>query len=476
MEYLPIFLAAKGRLGLVVGGGEIASRKVELLRRAGMTVRVVAPELGEALTEASERGEIEHRAERFHSDMVDGAAVVIAATADRAVNESVASAADQRGIPVNVVDCPELCSFIVPSIVDRSPLVVALSSEGKAPVLARLMRSKLEAYIPAAYSRLADLMGRFREVAKARLPDSTKRRRFWEAVLDGPIGVQAVNGEMEAAEQALEAEMERSGEPAAGDVALVGAGPGDPDLLTLKASRLMQRADVVVYDRLVSAEVLDRVRRDAERISVGKGSDRHPVSQEEINTLMERLAGEGNRVVRLKGGDPFVFGRGSEEIGHLRQAGVTFQVVPGVTAALGCAAYSGIPLTHRDLAHAAVFATGHLKEGVLEVPWDTLVQADQTVVVYMGVKGLAQLRDGLVDRGLSPETPAAMVEQGTTPRQRLVTATLASLPEKAEETGSEPPSLVILGEVVATHPGWDGSGELPIPEGEEAATAFEINL
>lgn len=475
MEYLPVFMDVAGRPGLVVGGGQVAARKVELLRRSGMAVRVVAPELCPQLAAEAEAGSIEHRAGRFEEDDLADCRVVVAATDDRAVNEQVAAAADARNLPVNVVDTPDLSTFIVPAVIDRSPLVVALSTGGAAPVLARLLRTKLEAFIPAAYGRLAALVRRFREPVKRAFANGDERRRFWEEVLEGPVADRFLGGDEAGGEAALEAAIAAGESPGAqGEVLLVGAGPGDPDLLTVKALRLMQRADVVVYDRLISPALMDRVRRDAERVFVGKAEGRHTLPQEEINDLLVRLAGEGKRVLRLKGGDPFVFGRGGEEIARLKEAGVSFQVVPGITAALGCAAYGGIPLTHRDHAHAAVFVTGHLCNGTLELPWETLVQPHQTVVVYMGLKGLPQLARGLIDRGVPPDRPAALVEQGTTSAQRVITGTLADLPERVAGTEVHPPTLVIVGDVVGLRADldWydDGEGR------REGAPGFELSL
>ncbi len=476
MDYLPVFLNVTGRTALVVGGGETANRKVEFLRRADLAVRVVAPDLEPGLAEAVAAGDIDYCQERFREGHLDGWGVVVAATNDRPVNAAVAEAAQARGVPVNVVDDPELSTFIVPAVVDRSPLVIALGTGGRAPVLARLMRAKLEAFIPAAYGRLAELVGRFRDSVKDRFRDGVARRRFWEDVLDGPIAERVLRGDTVGGERDL-AELLESGEEPSDrcEVALVGAGPGDPDLLTVKALRVMQRADVVVHDRLVSPELLDRVRRDAERVFVGKAAGRHSHSQQEINELLVGLARQGKRVLRLKGGDPFVFARGGEELAHLREAGVPFHVVPGVTAALGCAAYAGIPLTHRDHAHAAVLVTGHLRDGVLELPWEALVQPYQTVAVYMGLKGLPQLRDGLIARGLSEATPAALVEQGTTPDQRVIEAPLAELPDRVEAQGARPPCLVLIGEVVGLRGSLQWVGSSAAGSGARTS-AFEIDL
>jgi len=448
MDYLPIFLNIRGKPCLVVGGGEVAARKAALLLRAGGRVTVLAPELGTALGADLAAGRIVHRAERFRAKDTEGMTLVIAATSDDAVNRAVAAAATSQQVPVNVVDQPALCSFILPAIVDRAPVIVAVSSSGAAPVLTRLLRARLESLIPAGYGRLAALAAAFREQVKARFQPA-ERRRFWERVLQGPIAEQAFNGRESEARAGLQAALEdaRPGS-SVGDVALVGAGPGDPDLLTFRALRLMQQADVVVYDRLVSQPILDLVRREAERIYAGKESARHTLAQEDINHLLVRLAREGKRVVRLKGGDPFIFGRGGEEIGTLANEGVPFQVVPGITAAAGCASYAGIPLTHRDYAQSVVFVTGHLQDGSMDLNWKVLAQARQTIVVYMGLLGVDLLCKQLVAHGLPATTPAALIQQGTTAQQRVLAGDLASLPELVRRGGVKAPTLIIVGEVV----------------------------
>ncbi len=453
MEFLPIFLNVKGRSCLVVGGGEVAARKIALLRQAGGEVTVVAPELGSTLRESLSRQEIEYRAGHFEPDDLDGRHLVIAATNAGGVNAEVAAEAQRRRIPVNVVDQPQLCSFVVPSIIDRSPIVAAVSSGGAAPVLARLLRARLETLIPAAYGRLARLAAEFRPQVKDKFRHPPNRRLFWERVLQGPIAEMVFAGQEKAARDALETTLaSESGEPTKmGEVYLVGGGPGDPDLLTFRALRLMQQADVVVYDRLVAKAVLDLVRRDAELLYVGKERDNHAMPQEDINKLLARLAKAGKRVVRLKGGDPFIFGRGGEEIETLAQEGVPFQVVPGITAASGSASYAGIPLTHRDYAQSCVFVTGHLKDGTVNLNWPMLAQPQQTVVFYMGLKGLATICRQLTAHGVSPDMPAALVQQATTWRQRVFTGTLATLPAVVETAQPKPPTLIIIGEVVKLH-------------------------
>ncbi len=453
MDFLPIFLDVRAQPCLVVGGGEVAARKCALLLRAGARVTVLAPALGAAFDADLATGRIVHRAASFRDEDLEGQAVVIAATSDQAVNRAVAAAARARRIPVNVVDQPSLCSFILPSIIERAPLTVAVSSGGASPVLARLLRARLESLIPAGYGRLAALAGAFRDQVKARFRPS-ERRRFWERVLQGPIAEMVFSGRDAEARSALQAALEdkRLADPrlslTGGEVSLVGAGPGDPDLLTFRALRLMQQADVVVYDRLVSRPILDLVRLEAERIYAGKERAKHALPQEDINRLLVRLAREGKRVVRLKGGDPFIFGRGGEEIDTLAAEGIPFQVVPGITAAAGCASYAGIPLTHRDYSQSVVFVTGHMQDGSMDLNWRALAQPRQTIVFYMGLLGVDVLCRELAAHGLPAATPAALIQAGTTPQQRVLTGTVETLPGIVQRAGVKAPTLIIIGEVV----------------------------
>ena len=452
MQHLPIFFDVKQQLCLVIGGGEIATRKVSLLLRAGARVRVVAPELCQGLQRLSDEGRIEHLARPYRTEDLDEAVLVMAATNDLSKNREIAQAARSRRLPVNVVDNPGDGNFIMPSIIDRSPVVAAVSTGGASPVLARLIRSRLESLIPAGYGRLAELAARFRERVREKITDPVQRRRFWDCILQGSVAERVFSGHMEEAEVLMERELaEAHPEQDLGEVYLVGAGPGDPDLLTFRALRLMQQADVVVYDRLVAKPVLDMTRRDARRIYVGKERDNHAMRQEEINQLLADLAKEGLRVLRLKGGDPFIFGRGGEEIDTLAEQGVPFQVVPGVTAAAGCASYAGIPLTHRDYAQSVTFVTGHLKDNSMNLNWTQLAQPAQTVVFYMGLKGLPVISRELQAHGLPGDTPAALVQQGTTHQQRVFTGTIATLPEIAEREKPVPPTLIIVGQVVQLH-------------------------
>lgn len=448
MDFLPLFHNLQGRHVLVVGGGEIALRKARLLADAGACLRVVAPEIDSQLVALVEQSQgLVHR-RGYASGDLEGAVLVIAATDDEPLNAQISRDAQARGVPVNVVDAPALCSVIFPAIVDRSPLIVAVSSAGDAPVLARLIRAKIETWIPSAYGQLAGLAKRFRQQVKQLFPDVQQRRVFWEDVFQGPIAERVLSGQPAEAERML-AERVAGGAPKPlGEVYLVGAGPGDPDLLTFRALRLMQQADVVLYDRLVAEPIIEMCRRDAERIYVGKRRAEHAVPQEQINRLLIDLAKQGKRVLRLKGGDPFIFGRGGEEIGELAAHGIPFQVVPGITAASGCAAYAGIPLTHRDHAQSVRFVTGHLKDGSSDLPWADLTSPGQTLVFYMGLVGLPIICEQLVRHGRSADTPAALVQQGTTRNQRVFTGTLGNLPQLVAEHEVHAPTLVIVGEVV----------------------------
>jgi uroporphyrin-III C-methyltransferase/precorrin-2 dehydrogenase/sirohydrochlorin ferrochelatase len=448
MEFLPLFHKLQGRRVLVVGGGEVALRKARLLADAGAVLRVVALDVLGELKQlvASDTGELFVR-EYQAADLV-GTVLVIAATDDTELNARISADAQARGIPVNVVDAPALCSVIFPAIVDRSPLIIAVSSGGDAPVLARLVRAKIETWLPATYGQLAGLAGRFRARVKAMLPNVQQRRVFWEEVFQGQIAESVFAGKLREGEQLLESKLAGSSERDVGEVYLVGAGPGDPDLLTFRALRLMQQADVVLYDRLVAPAIIELCRRDAERIYVGKQRSEHAVPQDQINQRLVDLAKDGKRVLRLKGGDPFIFGRGGEEIEELASHGIPFQVVPGITAASGCAAYSGIPLTHRDYAQSVRFVTGHLKDGTTNLPWNDLVATGQTLVFYMGLVGLPSICQQLIAHGRSANTPAALIQQGTTQNQRVFTGTLETLPQLVAEHEVKAPTLVIVGEVV----------------------------
>ena len=451
MRYFPFFHDLHDKCCLLVGGGTIALRKARLLVKAGARLRVVAPSISPELKSLVLESGGECLFEAYCLEHLDGAVLVISATDIDTVNEQVADDCHRQRLPVNVVDNPSLCSIITPAIVDRSPLIIGVTSGGEAPVLARMVRSRLEALFPSRYGLLGSLASRFREAVKARFTDGEQRRRFWEKTLQGPVAEQVFANNLEKAEQLMAQAIEQAGDDSLGEVYLVGAGPGDPDLLTFKALRLMQQAEVVLYDRLVSQPILELVRRDAERIYVGKKRDLHAVPQQDINQRLVDLAKQGKRVLRLKGGDPFIFGRGGEEIELLADNNVPFQVVPGITAASGCAAYSGIPLTHRDHAQSVRFVTGHLKEGSSDLPFNEMASANQTLVFYMGLVALPEICLKLINAGKDPKTPAALIERGTTPNHQVHIGDLETLPELVKNTEVHAPTLLIIGSVVALH-------------------------
>ncbi|MBS4636388.1 MULTISPECIES: siroheme synthase CysG [Aeromonas] len=458
MDYLPIFCRLDNKPVLLVGGGEVAERKARLLLDAGAQLTVVAPDLDPELAELAANGSIEWLAGEFAPQQLTGKWLVVAATDRREVNALVYQSANQARIFANVVDDPKRSSFIMPSIIDRSPLMVAISSGGKAPVLARLLREKLEALLPQHLGAVATFAGSLRERVKARFAIMGERRRFWERLLGADrLGQALARGDHASANQLADnlfADESQTG----GEVVLVGAGPGDPGLLTLHALRHMQQADVVVYDRLVSDEVMALVRRDAKRIFVGKQAGNHCVPQEGINQLLLEEAKKGQRVVRLKGGDPFIFGRGGEELETLVGSGIGFQVVPGITAASGCAAYAGIPLTHRDHAQSVRFVTAHGKGGAQDLDWPLLAKDRQTLVFYMGLSSCATIREQLLAHGKAINTPVALIERGTQPSQRVIRGTLDELPALA--VGVESPALIMVGSVVtlADQLAWFGQG------------------
>jgi uroporphyrin-III C-methyltransferase/precorrin-2 dehydrogenase/sirohydrochlorin ferrochelatase len=452
MKFLPVFLAIAGKKCLVVGAGPIAARKAELLHKAGAVLCIVAPDISAAVRSLEFAQEIELSQRAFVESDLDNTVCVIAATDDMPLNRDISRLAQARSIPVNVVDNPELCSFIMPSMIERGPIQIAVSTGGVSPVLARMLRSRLESTIPGAYGELANLAEEFRLTVKQALPNVDARRRFWESIFDGQVAELVFSGKMAVAREHLQLQLrEFDSAQVKGEVYLVGAGPGDPDLLTFKALRLMHRADVVVYDRLVSQPVLDMVRRDAEKIYAGKARADHAIPQENINQLLVRLAHEGKRVLRLKGGDPFIFGRGGEELGELIDENIEFQVVPGITAASGCASYAGIPLTHRDYSQACIFVTGHRREEAEDLNWEMLSHARQTVVFYMGLENVAHICRSLKAQGRAADTPAALVEKGTTAKQRVFIGDLDSLPGLIADQQVRAPTLIIVGEVVALH-------------------------
>ena len=449
MDYFPVFLDLKGRRCLLVGGGEVATRKGRMLAKAGAKLRLVAPEISSELREliVATGGELLER--EYQEGDMDGCVLAVAATDIEELNKTISDHAKHINIPVNVVDTPALCTYITPAIIDRSPLMIAISSGGEAPVLARLVRAKLETLIPMSYGKLAGFASRWRERVKARFASGDERRKFWEDILQGPAAELTMNGQDQLADEFVQTQLVADqSQLTQGEVYLVGGGPGDPELLTLKALRLMQQADVVLYDRLVSDGVMDLVRRDAERIYVGKRRSDHAMPQENINQLLVDLAKQGKRVLRLKGGDPFIFGRGGEEIELLAENNVPFQVVPGITAASGCAAYAGIPLTHRDYAQSVRFVTGHLKSDTANVEWPELANPTQTIVFYMGLVALPQICESLIAHGRAATTPVALIERGTREDQRVYVSDLATINQVIAEKEIHAPTLFIVGDVV----------------------------
>lgn len=445
MDYLPLFCQLDNKPVLLVGGGEAAERKARLLLAAGARLTLVAPALCQALADQAASGAIIWLPECFAPEHLEGKWLVVAATGLRNVDALVYQSANSRRIFCNVVDDAKRSSAIMPSIIDRSPLMIAISSAGTAPVLARLLRERLEALLPENLGRMAAFAGTLRERVKARFASHGERRRFWERLLGADrLGQALARGDQAAADQLADG-LFASDSELRGEVVLVGAGPGDPGLLTLHALRHLQQADVVVYDRLVSTEVMALARRDARRIFVGKQAGHHCVPQEGINQLLLDEAKRGQKVVRLKGGDPFIFGRGGEELETLLGSGVGFQVVPGITAASGCATYAGIPLTHRDHAQSVRFVTAHGKGGALDLDWPMLARDRQTLVFYMGLAQCSVIRDQLTAHGRSADTPVALIENGTRPEQRVIRGTLAQLPTLAE--GVESPALIMVGSV-----------------------------
>ena len=449
MDHLPIFINIRKKPCIVIGGGDIALRKINLLLKAKAKVDCLSPLFCKGIKNLSKDGHITLINKSFDQTDIKDYSIIIAATDDSSVNSSISSIAQVKKIPVNVVDSPELSSFIMPSIVDRSPLIIAVSSSGKAPVLSRIIRAKLETVIPSAYGILADIAGEYRQKVKDRFSTIKDRRAFWEAVFSGVIAEKVFSGRISEAKEDIQRQLDDSVEMDLGEVYLVGAGPGDPDLLTFKALRLIQQADVVLYDRLVSKGVMELVRRDSELIYVGKkgGSDKS-TKQVDINDQLVELAKSGKRVCRLKGGDPFIFGRGGEEIESLSEHGIPFQVVPGITAASGCSSYAGIPLTHRDYSQSCRFVTAHLKNGTTNLPWEEFIIDQQTIVFYMALSGANYICEKLMEYGMDKDMPIAIIEKGTMPEQKVYISSLIELPDLLEREDIHAPTLMIVGEVV----------------------------
>jgi len=460
VQYLPIFTKLDNKPVLVVGGGEVALRKCRAFLKARASVTLVAPWFCDELKEHAHNNEVTLIDAYFDESHLDGKMLVIAATDRDEVNNNVFELANARNVFVNVVDDQPKCTFIFPSIVDRDPITIAISSAGTAPVLARRLREKLETLIPHHIGPLATLVGGFRDKVKKRFKHFSDRRQFWEGVFDSSVVSKVQTGDTQAAQQQLEQMLDAKAEPE-GEVYVVGAGPGDPELLTLKALQLMQQADVVVYDFLVSDEIMELVRRDADLICVGKRLGDHSVVQEDTNQMLVDLAKQGKKVCRIKGGDPFIYGRGGEEVQVLAANNVNYQIVPGITAAAGCSAYAGIPLTHRDHAQAIQFVTGHCKKDGQELDWQSLAKANQTLAIYMGVIKSPHIQGELLKHGRKADTPVAIIENGTRKNQRVVTGQLGELADLIERNSIISPALLIIGEVAALHSqlAWFGKNE-----------------
>ncbi|MGH1463406.1 MAG: siroheme synthase CysG [Neptuniibacter sp.] len=452
MDYLPLFFKLTQQNVLLVGGGNVALRKARLLCRAGATVTVIAHQICDELQTLLDENGGTPLVGEYHAALLDGKVLVIAATNDNSLNQRIHYDSIEHNIPINVVDSPDLCTFVFPAIVDRSPVVIGVSSGGSAPVLARLLRARLETWVPKSYGKLASIANSFRDQVKQRFGSVNQRRIFWEDVLQGQIAEKVFAGRSDDAAQLLQNKIDNADpEHQVGEVYLIGGGPGDPELLTFKALRLMQQADVVLYDALVSPAVLDLCRRDADLIFVGKKRDNHAVPQQGINELLVEHAQAGKRVVRLKGGDPFIFGRGGEELETLKAHNIPFQVVPGITAASACSTYAGIPLTHRNYAQSVKFVTGQLKNRTSDLNFEELVHPNQTVVFYMGLHSLPQLSKKLIEHGKPADTPAAIVSRGTSADQKVLTGTLETLPGLQEQAQLPAPALIVVGEVVSLH-------------------------
>ncbi|MFT5705990.1 MAG: uroporphyrin-III C-methyltransferase/precorrin-2 dehydrogenase/sirohydrochlorin ferrochelatase [Oceanospirillaceae bacterium] len=465
MDYLPLFFKLENRNALLVGGGQVALRKARMLVRTKAIVTVVSHEIDPQLSQLLAENNGIAIVGEYHPSLLADKLLVTAATDDETLNKRVYQDALARNLPVNVVDNPALCTFVFPAIVDRSPIVIAISSGGQAPVLVRVLRAKLETLIPNGYSNLALLAGKFRQRVKDKFNTINQRRKFWESILQGQVAETMLAGREQDAYTMMEKKLaDANSDIPAGEVYLVGAGPGDPELLTFKALRLMQQADVVMYDALVSKEIMELCRRDADLIFVGKNRDNHSVPQQNINQMLIDHAKQGRRVVRLKGGDPFIFGRGGEELQSLHEHGIPFQVVPGITAASACSTYGGIPLTHRDFAQSVTFVTGQQKNRSSELDYSQLVRGDQTVVFYMGLHNLADICEKLVGAGQSSDTPAAIVSKGTAVDQKVLVGTLDTLVELQKTAQLAAPALIIVGQVVLLQKqlSWFGEQHLPL--------------
>ena len=453
MSYLPLFIETTGKKCLIVGGGKVASRKLIPILKAKMKVTLISPEVIEEIELNFQKNKnLKIIKRKFEPEDIEDQFLIIAATNEKTTNQKIAKLSKDNNILVNMAEDSLSGNTLIPSVVDRDPIKIAVSSGAASPILTRLVKTKLETVIPYSFSKLADIMMEYRDVVKKNFLKISDRRKFWEVFLDGPVSEMVLSGHIDKAKKALDESLkENKFLEKTGEVYLVGAGPGDPELLSFKALRLMQKADIVIYDRLVSRPIMNLIRQDAEKIYVGKQRADHAMPQENINQLLARLALEGKKVLRLKGGDPFIFGRGGEEIESLIKDDIPFQIVPGITAASGCASYAGIPLTHRDHSQACIFVTGHLRDGTVNLNWEMLAHEKQTLIFYMGMHGSKIICEELIKHGLSDETPAALIVKGTTEDQEVIIGNLKNMPEIIMERKIVPPTLLIIGDVVKLH-------------------------
>ena len=453
MSYLPLFIETTGKKCLIVGGGKVASRKLIPILKAKMKVTLISPEVIEEIELNFQKNKnLKIIKRKFEPEDIEDQFLIIAATNEKTTNQKIAKLSKDNNILVNMAEDSLSGNTLIPSVVDRDPIKIAVSSGAASPILTRLVKTKLETVIPYSFSKLADIMMEYRDVVKKNFLKISDRRKFWEVFLDGPVSEMVLSGHIDKAKKALDESLkENKFLEKTGEVYLVGAGPGDPELLSFKALRLMQKADIVIYDRLVSRPIMNLIRQDAEKIYVGKQRADHAMPQENINQLLARLALEGKKVLRLKGGDPFIFGRGGEEIESLIKDDIPFQIVPGITAASGCASYAGIPLTHRDYSQACIFVTGHLRDGTVNLNWEMLAHEKQTLIFYMGMHGSKIICEELIKHGLSDETPAALIVKGTTEDQEVIIGNLKNMPEIIMDRKIVPPTLLIIGDVVKLH-------------------------
>ena len=453
MNYLPLFIDTSGKKCLIVGGGKVASRKLIPILESNMTVNMISSDIADEILEIiKNKKNFTYEQRNFEEKDINDQFLIIAATNDKSINSLIAKLAKEKNILVNMAEDSIKGNVLIPSVVDRSPIKIAISSGAASPILTRLVKTKLETIIPYAFSKLADVMMEYRAKVKEKYSSIKERRNFWETFLDGPLSEMVLSGHIEKAKKILDKSLKEKNIPSnTGEVYLVGAGPGDPELLSFKALRLMQKADVVIYDRLVSEPIMNLIRQDAEKIYVGKQRADHAMPQENINQLLARLAIEGKKVLRLKGGDPFIFGRGGEEIESLINDDIPFQIVPGITAASGCASYAGIPLTHRDYSQACIFVTGHLRDGTVNLNWKMLAHEKQTLVFYMGMHGSKVICEELIKHGLKATTPAALIVKGTTADQEVIIGDLSNMPKIILENKIIQPTLLIIGDVVKLH-------------------------